>query len=515
VFDESSDEDDVLTINRPRFAKLKAITSHDAPNLELDKFVNAESERDFRKKSKSRNSKRAVRTQTSGYFGDDCRGARYERKSRFKKDKSARKTQKSAHFDESCRYFSDEEKRSKRKNKDSVIATYRSDHYDDKSSVSSPATENREETSSSYQKREAFGGGARTETYVVSESDEEYSRRKISEVLPSESEELGGLSQVANFGSKRLTKDYSEETGWYSGEGLTSDKSMWDGRYSRKDMTSDQSEENGRVVRNGSASGETGQSARYSRNGLLFDQKEERGRYSRKDQDPSKRGTMGQNSRTGLSSDQHLSRERSDPIGISLHDYDKFRTGHDENTRRNLRQSSPIDLSKVQAKQKSTSHHDPHKMASRENNTNTSGEKEDLKKLSDFRKDHYFDTHSTEDFFKSVPEHTCVHKFALDDRFLPEPLHADVFGESRCIICDKPMDIPPVSRVDQRYGKKKGLFPKFYRYGLAPKKIYMASDDKVRIEMELAPCQDGDYVVKTEKPSYFNTYALRYQRGVK
>jgi hypothetical protein len=77
------------------------------------------------------------------------------------------------------------------------------------------------------------------------------------------------------------------------------------------------------------------------------------------------------------------------------------------------------------------------------------------------------------------------------------------------------MDIPPVSRVDQRYGKKKGLFPKFYRYGLAPKKIYMASDDKVRIEMELAPCQNGDYVVKTEKPSYFNTYALRYQRGVK
>jgi hypothetical protein len=369
VFDESSDEDDVLTINRPRFAKLKAITSHDAPNLELDKFVNAESERDFRKKSKSRDNKRAVRTQTSGYFGDDCRGARYERKSRFKKDKSARKTQKSAHFDESCRYFSDEEKRSKRKNKDSVIATYRSDHYDDKSSVSSPATENREETSSSYQKREAFGGGARTETYVVSESDEEYSRRKISEVLPSESEELGGLSQVANFGSERLTKDYSEETGWYSGEGLTSDKSMWDGRYSRKDMTSDQSEENGR--RNGSASGEIGQSARYSRNGLLFDQKEERGRYSRKewsDQDQSKRVTMGQNSRTGLSSDQHLSRERS----ATLHDYEKFRTGHDENTRRNLRQSSPIDLSKVQARQKSTSHHDPHKMASRENNTNTS-----------------------------------------------------------------------------------------------------------------------------------------------
>ncbi|RZC37140.1 uncharacterized protein BDFB_011314, partial [Asbolus verrucosus] len=140
-----------------------------------------------------------------------------------------------------------------------------------------------------------------------------------------------------------------------------------------------------------------------------------------------------------------------------------------------------------------------------------------LKRLSEFRKDHYFDTHSTEDLMKTIPEHRCVHRFGLDNRFLPQPLNADVYGESRCIICDKPMENPPVNKTDERFKKHKvGTFPKFYKYGLAPKKIYVCNDDNVKIEMMLKRAQKENWECPVEKqPNYFNTYALRYQKGVK
>ncbi|KAJ3651900.1 hypothetical protein Zmor_017904 [Zophobas morio] len=139
--------------------------------------------------------------------------------------------------------------------------------------------------------------------------------------------------------------------------------------------------------------------------------------------------------------------------------------------------------------------------------------KSDLQKLSDFRKDHFFETHSTEDLIKPIPEHVCIHRFGLDDRFLPKPLYADIYGASRCIICDKPMDSPPLNKTDERILRKKNILPKFYKYGLAPKRIYMGNDDKVKIEMQL-DCKDEEFVVKTQKPNYCDTYALRYQKGV-
>ncbi|XP_044260114.1 uncharacterized protein LOC123008397 isoform X2 [Tribolium madens] len=135
------------------------------------------------------------------------------------------------------------------------------------------------------------------------------------------------------------------------------------------------------------------------------------------------------------------------------------------------------------------------------------------KNLADFRKNHYFETHSTEDLIKPIPPHECVHRFTLDDRKLPFPLNPDVYGASRCIICDKPMEKPLLNKVDEREKPKKAVFPKFYKYGLAPKRIYLGGSDHDRIDMVL---DEGEECVgKWETPNYYNTYALKYQKGVK
>lgn len=135
-----------------------------------------------------------------------------------------------------------------------------------------------------------------------------------------------------------------------------------------------------------------------------------------------------------------------------------------------------------------------------------------LQNLSDFRKDHYFETHSTEDLIKAIPPHVCVYKFTLDDRQLPSPLNSDVYGANRCIICDKPMENPVVSKIDERE-KPKSVFPKFYKYGFAPKRIYMGGSSQDKIEMILD--ESDDIKKKQATPNYYNTYALRYQKGVK
>ncbi|KYB26871.1 hypothetical protein TcasGA2_TC030910 [Tribolium castaneum] len=135
----------------------------------------------------------------------------------------------------------------------------------------------------------------------------------------------------------------------------------------------------------------------------------------------------------------------------------------------------------------------------------------DLKNLADFRKDHYFETHSTEDLIKEIPPHECVHKFSLDERKLPFPLNPDAYGSSRCIICDKPMEKPLLNKIDEREKPKKAVFPKFYKYGLAPKRIYLGGSDRIDVVLD----EGEECVGKWETPNYYNTYALRYQKGVK
>lgn len=145
---------------------------------------------------------------------------------------------------------------------------------------------------------------------------------------------------------------------------------------------------------------------------------------------------------------------------------------------------------------------------------------EKLENIKNFRNLQYFDTHSTEDLLKPIPPHTCVHKFELDDRFLPHPLNADPYDVSRCIICGKPMEKLTVSRVDERNKRNNLTRSASRKYqkkrNLVPKKIYIGSGN---VKIDVLVDDDQKDIWKTcqktrKKTNYFNTFALRYQRGV-
>lgn len=61
-----------------------------------------------------------------------------------------------------------------------------------------------------------------------------------------------------------------------------------------------------------------------------------------------------------------------------------------------------------------------------------------IQSTSEIRDNNYFETHSIADLQQTVLPHKCVHKFTLDERLLPKPVHTDCWGQSRCGICYKP-----------------------------------------------------------------------------
>ncbi|KAF4522181.1 hypothetical protein B566_EDAN007327 [Ephemera danica] len=59
-----------------------------------------------------------------------------------------------------------------------------------------------------------------------------------------------------------------------------------------------------------------------------------------------------------------------------------------------------------------------------------------IQELKQFRESHWFDCHGDASKITAVqPNHSCVHKYALNDRKLPEPLSKDYKGRSVCSKC--------------------------------------------------------------------------------
>lgn len=144
----------------------------------------------------------------------------------------------------------------------------------------------------------------------------------------------------------------------------------------------------------------------------------------------------------------------------------------------------------------------------------------DFKDLARFRKDNYFDCHSSEHTAPaSSQEHKCIHKFVINDRFLPQPLNTDSFGISRCDVCNKPMELyksekPRVETKQKSVNKLKQV----YEYNLTPPRINIGrGNETVQIKVpeklgnECLMGQSPNFKITRKVPG--NSYALRYQRG--
>lgn len=151
---------------------------------------------------------------------------------------------------------------------------------------------------------------------------------------------------------------------------------------------------------------------------------------------------------------------------------------------------------------------------------------EKVSAIENFRNENYFETHSTADLVsrKDVGDHKCIHRFSLDDRLIPIPENPDVFGASRCVICDKPMLEEDLSKktVDSRLKvkKSKGTITENPYKGLVslePRKLYVPmKDEEVEVKVPLGFEVEDVYskFKKFKKPRPVSSMALRYQKGV-
>lgn len=70
-----------------------------------------------------------------------------------------------------------------------------------------------------------------------------------------------------------------------------------------------------------------------------------------------------------------------------------------------------------------------------------------IKQLREFRKNNYFECHSSKSRIDSkacttaLNDHKCVYRFYLNDRLFPVPLHADRHENIRCVECNLPIDL--------------------------------------------------------------------------
>lgn len=147
--------------------------------------------------------------------------------------------------------------------------------------------------------------------------------------------------------------------------------------------------------------------------------------------------------------------------------------------------------------------------------------------LANFRDKNFFDCVSTSLQKKNVPEHTCLHKFTINDRLYPVPINSDAYGVSRCSICNTRIadndDDDGNVKMSQNVGiqtKTKNDFyniSKRYRNNLMPKCINMTrKNQKIQVQLpdddiarELLTLNIRPYTCQP-----LNSYALRYQKGV-
>ncbi|CAH1962875.1 unnamed protein product [Acanthoscelides obtectus] len=143
---------------------------------------------------------------------------------------------------------------------------------------------------------------------------------------------------------------------------------------------------------------------------------------------------------------------------------------------------------------------------------------EDLKA---FRNEHYFETHSSEKFEKEAPEHICTYQFKLDDSALLQPLNTDLYGKSRCIVCNVPMDQRSLEQQNSYYDhyssdakiRKAALIDK---YGLVPRTVGITGN-KMKIQLK---CSANDFEKLRDaykiiqRPKYCNTFALKQQKMI-
>lgn len=134
--------------------------------------------------------------------------------------------------------------------------------------------------------------------------------------------------------------------------------------------------------------------------------------------------------------------------------------------------------------------------------------KKTLETLDQFRNDLYK---------KPETEHTCVHRFTIDERLFPKPLHCDESGTSCCVHCDKPMTSSEKSVfLDQRESKEKiGCVQKqASKLSLRPKPVHIGAKNSV-MEIRLRPEHDDllkGYGVGKKRMFYPDSLALRHQK---
>ncbi|KAF2885281.1 hypothetical protein ILUMI_20904 [Ignelater luminosus] len=147
----------------------------------------------------------------------------------------------------------------------------------------------------------------------------------------------------------------------------------------------------------------------------------------------------------------------------------------------------------------------------------------DLRRLNTFRKENYFDCHSSGDCGDTgVCNHQCLHRFVLDDRLIPRPLNTDPYGTSRCVICNKASKSEILKPVDNKIKQKPNLRalkkPKSHRDRIIPNQINICNkNDGIEITVPIY-CDKYNSIfnnhIKIKNPPTTNSLALRYQKGV-
>lgn len=147
----------------------------------------------------------------------------------------------------------------------------------------------------------------------------------------------------------------------------------------------------------------------------------------------------------------------------------------------------------------------------------------DLRRLNTFRKENYFDCHSSGNSGNAgICDHKCLHRFILDERLIPRPLNTDPYGTSRCVICNKSTKSEILNLVDNKIKQNPRLDAlkrrKSHRGRVIPNQINICNKND-GIEITVPVCCDKynnifNNHIKIKNPPTINSLALRYQKGM-
>ncbi|XP_050501941.1 uncharacterized protein LOC126881617 [Diabrotica virgifera virgifera] len=130
-----------------------------------------------------------------------------------------------------------------------------------------------------------------------------------------------------------------------------------------------------------------------------------------------------------------------------------------------------------------------------------------------FRNENYFETHDLEEHLvEDIPAHTCVHRYDLNERNMPIGVNVDIYGQSRCSICNKPMeDLQEKPYFSDKISpsRLKNL-SKCYQLGLAPTTVIRSSSSiEIKVDRDnICP----RFIGRCQRTQYKNTFALRQQK---